>query len=476
MIAKNTKNIFGIFFFVVFSLFLISNVSAIITTFVQWEGQDTSATIMEGGTIDFHVNLLSDSTPTGITIQLLKNGNVVWTPTDYEDQDPQTESWYHRYTLTQAEYGSSGSFQLKAIGTDSESSQTVTISLTVSSQDNTAPTVTITTPAGITYSTNIIDLVFTVSDPNLDICEYSLNGGPRVSVSCSQGSNTVNGLTASEGSNTWIVYATDTSGNEGNDSISFTVDTVSPGITINSPTNTTIASSSVSLDITTDENSVFAWYSIDGGATNISLTGSGTSFTGTAVLSDGSYTMDFYAQDASGNVGTNSVSFTVDTSTADTNAPAVTISFPQNIQYSSEITQLIYSAVDPEGNLNQCWYSTDLGTTNSTPVACGTTFSITSTEGINTWTVYASDLAGNVGSTTVTFNVNFELFDDDGGDSDKKVSFVFQDPLEDEYLSQINAQPPAPTIDLTPEVEKKASLIVRFFQSIIDFFKRLFGF
>ena len=157
---------------------------------------------------------------------------------------------------------------------------------------------------------------------------------------------------------------------------------------------------------------------------------------------------------------------------SDTNAPIVSITFPLNIEYDSNITTLNYTAVDLEGNLNLCWYSINLGVTNSTAVTCSGSFSITSTDGINRWTVYASDLAGNVGSNLITFSVEEE--DDDDNDSNKKVKFVYEDPDTNRYETQTIGGI-QPTIDLiTPKIPEKG-FFSGLTEAIMNFFRWLFS-
>ncbi|MEK6842563.1 MAG: hypothetical protein AABX84_02010, partial [Nanoarchaeota archaeon] len=142
-----------------------------------------------------------------------------------------------------------------------------------------------------------------------------------------------------------------------------------------------------------------------------------------------------------------------------------------------QITTLNYTVVDAEGNLNQCWFSTNLGVTNSTPVACSGSFSINSVEGINRWTVYASDIAENVGSDLITFRVDTsDDEDEDDDDSAKKVTYVYEDPDKDKYENQVSGtvSGTVSTIDLSPEIQGKgffSSLI----EAIINFFRWLFG-
>ncbi len=83
-------------------------------------------------------------------------------------------------------------------------------------------------------------------------------------------------------------------------------------------------------------------------------------------------------------------------------APIITISFPQNISYTVNVSDFNYSVV--ESNPDSCWYSVDFGNTNSTPVSSGTNFiDVTSSNGSNTWIVYCNDTIGQENSSNVTF-------------------------------------------------------------------------
>jgi hypothetical protein len=139
---------------------------------------------------------------------------------------------------------------------------TRTIRVLASGSDITNPTIVIASPLeGITYN-NVDSLIFTATDANLNSCEYSLNGGARVSVSCTSNVlTTISSLTAVTGLNTWVVYATDDAGNEGSSSVSFTVDpsiedTIPPVITLlgNNPQSITIGRAYVELGATALDN------------------------------------------------------------------------------------------------------------------------------------------------------------------------------------------------------------------------------
>lgn len=85
--------------------------------------------------------------------------------------------------------------------------------------DTTAPSLSVSSPASITYSTSSIDLSYTATDSlAVDSCWYQLNGAANVTLSnCT---NTT--LTAASGSNTLIVAANDTANNANQTTIAFT--------------------------------------------------------------------------------------------------------------------------------------------------------------------------------------------------------------------------------------------------------------
>ena len=179
------------------------------------------------------------------------------------------------------------------------------------------------------------------------------------------------------------------------------VDTTSPVITILGTNPLTIALGSVYTDA-----SATALDNLDGDITSKIVVVNNVN---TAVA--GTYSVVYSVSDLAGNSASATRSVTVSLS-ADTNAPTITISSPVNGQtYTTAVTNLTYVPTDPEGNLNQCWYSLNGGVTNSTAVSCsnGTSnlFSgLVPVQGSNTWTIWANDTAGNLGSALVTFTIN----------------------------------------------------------------------
>lgn len=84
-------------------------------------------------------------------------------------------------------------------------------------------------------------------------------------------------------------------------------------------------------------------------------------------------------------------------------ASAITIIFPTNTTYNLSVSDLNYSTTSGA----DCWNSQDGGQTNSTSVLCGVNFtSLTSSEGNNTWTVFANTSSNKVNSTSVTFTLD----------------------------------------------------------------------
>jgi len=85
--------------------------------------------------------------------------------------------------------------------------------------------------------------------------------------------------------------------------------------------------------------------------------------------------------------------------------PTVTINYPQNTNYTTNVNELNYT-VTSANELDQCWYSNSSGEWNSTVVAAETNFtSVSSIEGWNNWTVYCND-------TSIMGNDNVEFYKD----------------------------------------------------------------
>ncbi len=96
-------------------------------------------------------------------------------------------------------------------------------------------------------------------------------------------------------------------------------DSTAPQITILSPENTTYTTSSIDFNISADESLSYCKFTIDGWATNYTMTinasNTGANYTNSSIA-DGTYTARFWCNDTSNNINnTENITFTIDTST-----------------------------------------------------------------------------------------------------------------------------------------------------------------
>lgn len=229
--------------------------------------------------------------------------------------------------------------------------------------------------------------------------------------------HTVDSTSFTPGTYTLRFSVVGTNSNTGSDDLTLIVnpqgDTNAPVVSISNPTSG-VYISAPSLDysaVDNEGNLQDCRFSLDSGNSWSSWSACSSSFGVQTPLNNGANTWIVEARDSFSNVGSASVTFTYSPS-GDTNAPSVTITSPNSGLYGYEVTQIDFTPVDMEGNLDTCWYSFDGGITNSTPTSCtdSQTNSFTGltpvNNAINNWTVFASDLAGNVGSAIVIFTVN----------------------------------------------------------------------
>ena len=180
-------------------------------------------------------------------------------------------------------------------------------------------------------------------------------------------------------------------------------DNTPPAISINSPTSGAAFNSPPAYDILiTEDNLDTAWYTIDDGANNITIiSNSGTiDVSAWSGLSDGAITIDFYANDTAGNLGTAEV-----TVTKDATPPVIVINNPTDGQVFGT-TPPDYNISITEDNLDSMWYTIDGGVTNFTLSAyvgiLATTAWDALADGAITVTFYAEDTAGNLASVSIT--------------------------------------------------------------------------
>ncbi|MBX4196219.1 LamG domain-containing protein [Candidatus Pacearchaeota archaeon] len=180
-----------------------------------------------------------------------------------------------------------------------------------------------------------------------------------------------------------------------------TADSTAPLVNITVPSNTTYANASFNFNVSLNEVGTVL-FTLTNGATNYTMASTNNiTFNRTnSSIRDGSYTFKVYANDSAGNRNdTASVVFSIDTT-----FPVVNLTYPLNTTYTSIQTALNYTLVD--ASTQACWYSLNLGATNTT-ITCGSNVTgLSSSEGSNTWTVYVNDSGGNTNSSTRTFFVD----------------------------------------------------------------------
>jgi hypothetical protein len=211
--------------------------------------------------------------------------------------------------------------------------------------DTMPPSIAVTSPQNTSYATATVELNVS-ADEAVVTWLYSLNGVANISFT----PNTT--ITASEGPNSIVVWANDTAGNLNSSSVYFTVDTP-PSISIASPQNTTYTAALIDLNVSADRAVVTWLYSLNGAA-NISFTPN-TTITG----AEGSNNLRVWANDSTGNWGTSTVYFTVDTT-----PPTIAVTSPANTTYSTATIDLTWSADEP---LSWCAFSLN-GAANDTSI------------------------------------------------------------------------------------------------------------
>ncbi len=112
-------------------------------------------------------------------------------------------------------------------------------------------------------------------------------------------------------------------------------------------------------------------------------------------FNEGLNTIYTWANDSAGNIGTSSVTFTIDI-----NTPIVQIKSPMNTTYNIA-TQLLNISVSDNNEIDSIWYNWDGSNITYTSAQY-----ITFNEGLNTIYTWANDSVGNIGMSSVTFTID----------------------------------------------------------------------
>jgi|GEM_PF-1593684 len=275
--------------------------------------------------------------------------------------------------------------------------------------DDAPPGISITSPAQNSWKrSSTVTVEWTGSDQGsgIDRYEVSRDEGPFVdvgnSVSCTF-------FSLSNGMHDVVVRAYDGAGNSAQDSVSFGVDTVSPSLTISSPTQGKIFSTSSVTVIWQGSDSIsgIAYYQVklDGGPwVNV---GTSTSHTFTS-LGEGTHTAYVRAIDNAGNGLIMGRGFTVDVS-----APAIEViglftasgeTLPGSVINGSDV-RIDWTASDSGTGISHFEIRLDNGGWSDIGSLLSHTYQDLA-EGEHTATVKAYDVAGNTATDSITFVVD----------------------------------------------------------------------
>ena len=283
-------------------------------------------------------------------------------------------------------------------------------------EDATPPVVTIISPKSITYETDTsstsLPLTYKVNEPT-DWVGYSLDGATNITLT---GNTILTNLKL--GSHTLTVYASDTSGNMGHSSVSFTVKKEIPPkppinwppepVTLHDPTD--ITNTSMSLTWTKNEDYDFKkyvlYYSTSEGSTGQKVTEttdrSDTSYQMTGLSENTTYyyvvrvydTVDQYSDSNQVSAKTKKTIIPLDDE-----PPILTILSPVNTTYDASSVELTWLTNEPLK-----WAGFNLNSGANTTITGNQTISDLE-DGLYNLILYGTDLAGNNGSDSVSFTI-----------------------------------------------------------------------
>ncbi|PIN89817.1 hypothetical protein COU60_02725, partial [Candidatus Pacearchaeota archaeon CG10_big_fil_rev_8_21_14_0_10_34_76] len=287
------------------------------------------------------------------------------------------------------------------------------------------PSIDLIYPENISYNKVISDLNYTVGDNYaLDSCWYSLDGGTNnASVTC--GVN-LTGLSSSQGSNTWGIYANDSLGNENSSRVTFFVDSVFPLIEFgvgSEETGTNFSRDHIYVNVSVVEvneaNITFRLYDETDNLLNDSTYtdfNRGVNWTG---LSDGLYKYNVSVEDFLAN--TNSTDTRI--IRLDNSGPLIVIDYPQSIIYlDNESLPLNVSVLDEGVGVDSCWWNIDNG--NNDTIICGQNTTFNTSEGSHEIEFFSNDTLGNLNMESVIFSIS-------AGDP----SIILESPVDGAWLN-----------------------------------------
>ena len=255
-------------------------------------------------------------------------------------------------------------------------------------RDSTPPSLTISTPSNglITNQTSV-----TVSGTATDVhaVTISVNG---TAISVGQNGSWTTSITLKQGVNTITIVATDAAGNTTTVSRTVTADWTPPAITVSSPLDSAITKLSLVAVSGTVKDSTAVTLTINGNSVPVS----NGSFNTTVNLTEGTDKIIIVATDAAGN--TTTISRTVK---VDRTPPALVVSSPNDSVFTNLPSITISGTVKDSTAVTLTVNGVNVSITNGV-----FTTQIVLTEGVNKFTIVATDAAGNTTTASRTVIVD----------------------------------------------------------------------
>jgi len=277
--------------------------------------------------------------------------------------------------------------------------------------DTTAPTVSISAPTNAATVAGTVAVQGTATD-NVGVTkiELDMDGVAVATVTSSPFSFSWSSATVSNALHTLTINAYDAANNVGSASVTVNVanpvaDTTPPTVSISAPTNSASVSGTVSVQGTAADNVGVTKIELDvDGAVVTTTTTSPFSFSwNTASKANGSHTLTVKAYDAANNVGSASVTVTINNQAVvqDTIPPVVSITKPVAGTVVTRSVSIAVSATDNVGVAHVSIYldNVQLCNVTSAPYSCSWNTK-KSAGGSHTISATAWDAAGNAGHAT----------------------------------------------------------------------------
>lgn len=283
--------------------------------------------------------------------------------------------------------------------------------------DTSLPKVNMLFPlSGTNHSSPNLNVNYSTSDTDgfsdITSCKWSKNGGVSNTTlaSCQNTSDTF-----AEGLNTIYIWATENTGNEGQNSSTFRVDTISPTVTITAPTDgQAFGTNTIQLNYTVSDSGSGVASCVYRNNTDANKTITCGTNTTISQATDGAYTVTVCVNDTVGNIACDTNSWSISTG-----APAITKNYPtNNLGFNSPNNiQFNFTATDSDG-VSSCslygnWTGSFILNKTQAPVTSGLLtsfglFNMSSNDATYKWNIFCNDTLNNgaFSSSNFTFFID----------------------------------------------------------------------